>query len=49
MDELQALQEKHREILLALTELVDIEKTVSRLRNELHEMDEKIQEKMNGE
>lgn len=38
MDDTEKLQEKQRQVLVALGDLNDIEKTVSRLRSELDEM-----------
>ncbi len=42
----EQLQNIHREILLALGTVNDIEETTSRLRNELMEMDNKVVEKL---
>ena len=49
MDDLERLQEMHREILVLLADINDIEKNISRLHNELLEMNKKAQDKMNDE
>ncbi len=42
------LQEKQRELIVSLSNLNDVEKTVSRLRNELHEEYMTIDNRLNN-
>ena len=42
----EKLQEKQREVLVLLADLTDIDKTVSRLRNELSEIDMEIDKRL---
>ena len=47
MDDTEKLQEKQRQVLVLLGDLNDIDKTVSRLRNELAEMYMENDKKLN--
>ena len=46
---LERLQEMHRELVLMMGNINEMQKTLSQMSNELLEMDKAIQNKMDGE